>query len=431
MARPFLVAVAGLMGAGKTTVARGLASSLGWLYVPESRPATVLLGDLFGHPSRWAFETQTAFLVSKALQLKEALSKGGGTVLDRTLDEDVEVFAEYFRRRGHIDERSYGTYRALADHFLGDLPAPDLVVLCQCPVELAERRVGSRPDNLAGLYPPQHMEEIAALYEEWSKRYDTSDLYVLDTVKFDTRRTKVIEQLSREVTAALETRGYPPPQLDMFLPSAPGPDQSPRLLGALRLVPEEGYSRLVVRPPLLGTRVTKYPSAYIAAPFTDYTSDRVPSAELFEPSNVHGVLEAGDYRSFLLAIERALRKLGISSLIPHRDVNEWGERQLSSSQVVRLCSDYVRETDLFVGVLGLSQGSHYEFGLACGLGKPALIIRVESIPESFVARGAADSPADLRVMSLATLAEVEQALLHPDTVTFLRRFIPLHGGATR
>lgn len=431
MARPWFIAVAGIMGSGKTTVARGLADKLGWRYLPESRRATLFLGDLFRNPSRWAFEIQTAFLVNKALEIEDALSKATGIVLDRTIFEDVQVFAEYFRRNGDIDRRSYATYRDLADHFFREIPVPDLVILCQCSTGDAKKRIEIRKENQLPLYPPNHLDRIAEMYFEWSQSYDQSDIYTLDTSRIDMRRQKNVDGVAKEILEILARGGINASQGDLFVAQTDPAGHLRKPFDPLRVTGQR-FRETRRAPKITGETppVTRYPSAYLAAPFSGYSTPVGGGDDLFGLQESHTVLKEGEYRNFLLSIERTFRRIGIITLIPHRDINRWGERILTPNDVVRLCSEYVGATDLFVGVLGQSHGSHYEFGLARGLGKPALLLQVAEIPESFIASGAAAGMKNSLVVRVAYAKDVEKVILHPDTLRFLRRFIPIPEGVT-
>jgi deoxyadenosine/deoxycytidine kinase len=420
------------MGAGKTTLARGLAGALGWSYLPEPQAATRMLTDLFRDPKRWAFEVQSAFLVKKAVQLGEALESEAGIVLDRTLYEDADIFARWFYKTGKIDERSYQTYRSLAEHFFGELRSPDVVILCQCAVDVAWARLKRRPGNVLELYPPNHLEEISALYREWVTDYNRSHMLSLDTEAFDVRTRKTIESVTREILAFLVRSGEESSQLGLF--GVPV-ERSPQLMETLKTIHLAGGSPKPHAPPRTITpdvRVMPYPSAFVAAPFTEYAPKVPPKFEdagrFLSSEPEHGIITDPAYRDFLLKVEKALRQLGIRSFIPHRDVNAWGERGLSASQVVSLCSSYVARTDLFVGVLGTSHGVHYEFGLARGLGKPAIILRVGAIPESFVSKGTTESLDDVLTVAAPTFDEAPAALLSPEVYRFLSRYLPLVGG---
>src|SRR5260370_40749581 len=136
------------------------------------------------------------------------------------------------------------------------------------------------------------------------------------------------------------------------------------------------YFALFMGPPPQGRRrvhglprraASPYPSAYLAAPFTGRTSPPRPPRQgrLFQAD--HGVIPRGPYRSMLRRLAQQLRTLRVTAFIPHRDVNRWGRRVRPADTAARECSDGVDRCDGFIGILGMSHGSHYEFGLALGL----------------------------------------------------------------
>ena len=101
--------------------------------------------------------------------------------------------------------------------------------------------------------------------------------------------------------------------------------------------------------------------AYLAAPFSgqDTAQPGLGSQSfLFEIPLGHGVIPRAGFRNVLLGLERALSSLGISVLLPHRDVNEWGRKHLTPDEAMRQCTDHVSASDLFVGILGNSCGAH-------------------------------------------------------------------------
>src|ERR1035437_1484246 len=128
--RPWMIAIAGLMGAGKTTLAKQIVRAFGWRYVPNASAAKDYVRDLFDQPSRWAFEAQTALFCSKALEICEYFSDGYNIVVDRSLDEDALIFAPYFHRNGYIDDRGFATYSSIAADFLKRAGPPDLTLFC-------------------------------------------------------------------------------------------------------------------------------------------------------------------------------------------------------------------------------------------------------------------------------------------------------------
>jgi hypothetical protein len=166
-----------------------------------------------------------------------------------------------------------------------------------------------------------------------------------------------------------------------------------------------------------------FPTAYIAAPFTTVATGDVSGRVdgLFEISDGHGVIAAGPYRSALLAVTRNLRRLGIHSILPHRDYNRWGHKVRAAEEVATLCTKGVVEADLFVGLLGHSLGSHYEYGIACGLAIPRLLIHCNEVGASFMAQGFRSEPGRVLTVSCSTLSDISGLFLTASVRDFFRR----------
>ncbi|MGD1020101.1 MAG: deoxynucleoside kinase [Verrucomicrobiia bacterium] len=433
----YSLAVSGIQGSGKSTLARGLARRFGWFYLAESQTAQRYIPDLFEDMARWAFEAQLGFFCNKAVMMLDRLRGGENIVVDRTLHEDCYVFAEYFRRIRKIDDRAYATYKSLAEYFFAQVPPPDLVLYCKCPLPLVEKRIDERKREFQKHYPPNHLRDIEELYEAWIAGYKNSPVFEIDSARYDFRSETTIARIYHEVFDLLESAQPRSTQLDLFAiaPDAQLFDDVPIPNILRELVPMRQPT--VVRQALstqitLRTDVPEFPFAYVAAPFTSLTETRdAPSerSELFPFVRPHGTISRGEFRSCLLAIARALDTFGINALLPHRDVNEWGKRVLTPQQVYESCTSHVSSCDLFVGLLGESCGAHYEFGLAQALNKPRIIIRCGEMASSFMSQGIADTQGNTLLLQCVTMKEIPEALRTPRVREFLRMFIPVKENA--
>lgn len=199
MPTPPIIAISGIMGSGKTTLAKGLCFELGLTYIPESPHGLRYLKDLFDEPKKWAFEAQTAFLAGKAAQLANALVNNQSVVLDRSLHEDIRIFAKYFFDVGYIDQRAFETYSILADHFIQKLPIPTVIIGCLCSLSSVEKRTNHREKHSGSMYPPGHLRTINSMYQNWFDSLDWSLLFFLDSESVDWRHNEVIRAIAMEV----------------------------------------------------------------------------------------------------------------------------------------------------------------------------------------------------------------------------------------
>jgi deoxyadenosine/deoxycytidine kinase len=380
---------------------------------------------LFGDPARWAFETQLAFLLQKSLDIMKALDRGASVVLDRSLEEDIHVFAKYFRSVGAIDNRAAQTYDMVAQYFTAELPAPDVVLYCQCSVNTALERIAARKRHDKKAHSMEHLEQVNELYTSWLTTYRSSSIYALDSETWDWREPVVFHRISRELEGLYEDPREAHSQLDLFAIST-SQTTIPNIaaLEILRPIHEtehEALHRRAVSTLELGP--LPYPSAYIAAPFTAFAK-QAPSGphELFSSAQPHGSIGRGKFRKTLLQIERVLSAVGIRCLIPHRDVNQWGKRLLEPCQVTALCTEQVSRCDLFVGILGDSHGSHYEFGIARAQGKPCIIVHCRELGESFIATGIMTDGHTTLSITCERLTDVPVSLGGDEVNIFLDRF---------
>jgi deoxyadenosine/deoxycytidine kinase len=441
-----MLTVSGMMASGKTTLSRALAAYLGWRYIPARAPGVAYLPDLFRNPYRWAFEAQLAFASQKAFEISSALSSGFNIVVDRSLAEDIDIFAAHFRSTRAIDQRAYHIYSIVTDYFRRTLPSPDLVVYCTCTLRTIHARLRGRGRQQDHLYPPGHVDAIARRYTSWVRGYTAAPIYVVDGDRLDWRQHSVSAAVAAEVLAYLDHASVS--QLPLFTSDLeeqmPLLSSAPERASGISSVAKVSTARLLKRVgtfvrPRTSARLRSprrryaasssqvpFPSAYIAAPFTSRAS-RADSraADTLFALGAHGVLRRDTYRRMLETVARSLSDHGVKAFIPHRDINRWGSRRLSAKRVVMECTHAVQACDVFIGILGESHGSHYEFGVAYSLGKPSIIVRCAEIPNSFIATGLSRELGRVLVVEAARLRDIPTVIIASPAIAFLKEFIPI------
>lgn len=400
---PRIICVSGIQGSGKTTLAHSFAVATGSISLSEDVPGKRYLNDLKANPKRWAFETQLAFLCFKALEILRKAQSGHRIVIDRSLDEDVKVFAQIFKDKNEIDDRAFQTYTALADYFGGVIPKPDLIVLCKCSPETAYRRIQSRMRADKDLHTLEHLTELARKYSSLFDGETEQLVFEVDSETQDFRNREIVEKIIKEALDFWRRRTVPE-QLtlsELFDPS--------EVAGGLPIF----------------SNSPEYPIAYIAAPFTgmasSITDTPTEQLELFGNVPLHGRIGKGKYRDVLTGITKSLNRLGVNSILPHRDVNQWGDVTVPPEKVMSLCTDHVILCDMFIGILGNSSGSHYEFGVAMGMEKPSIIIHCAEISDSYLARGVVSLRPHVLDVSCETMREIPLVFSRTEVKEFIFR----------
>jgi deoxyadenosine/deoxycytidine kinase len=184
------VAVAGNIGAGKSSLVKWLDRTFGFAAYYEPHEDNPYLVDFYRDMSRWAFSSQLFFLVhrfrmQRDLERSLETTTARGVVLDRSLYEDAEVFAAYLHEAKHIDDRDWATYRSLYEGLRSELVVPDLMIYLRCPVKTLRRRIRARGRGYEQAIPTKYLTALDRLYEAWFSTYTLSRTLVIDTSEVD------------------------------------------------------------------------------------------------------------------------------------------------------------------------------------------------------------------------------------------------------
>ena len=179
------IAIAGNIGAGKSTMVGFLSRrfNLNPLYEPvEDNP---YIADFYEDMTRWAFNSQIFYLSRKFALHLEAQKMNQRVILDRTIYEDAEIFVENLRRRRGITTRDYNTYMELYKTIRSELQPPDLVIYLRCSVRGVRRRIKKRGRESEMAIPLSYIQRLHAQYEAWYENYDLGPKAVIETENLD------------------------------------------------------------------------------------------------------------------------------------------------------------------------------------------------------------------------------------------------------
>ncbi|MCU0658486.1 MAG: deoxynucleoside kinase [Polyangiaceae bacterium] len=187
---PRYLAVAGNMGAGKSSLVKWLNATFGLEPFYEPQDENPYLEDFYRDMRRWAFSSQLFFL-SRRFRMQRDLERSlptlqrRGIVQDRSIYEDAEIFAAHHHQAGNIDARDWGTYQDLYGAIRSEIRPPDLMIYLRCPVPALRRRIQRRGRGYEQAIPTAYLKALDRLYEDWFARYDLSPSLVIDTSEVD------------------------------------------------------------------------------------------------------------------------------------------------------------------------------------------------------------------------------------------------------
>lgn len=127
MASPH-IGISGILGAGKTTLVRGLSKQLGCLPLEERFLQNPFLEAFYREPARWAFRSCRAFLQLSLDDCRRACESTQGGIQERIPDEHVWVFGLEYRVRGYLSMREFDLLQELIFATRVTVQPPDLLI---------------------------------------------------------------------------------------------------------------------------------------------------------------------------------------------------------------------------------------------------------------------------------------------------------------
>lgn len=179
------IAVAGNIGAGKSTLVEFLQYRFALTPFPEPNADNPFLPSFYDDMKQWAFHSQMFFLAHK-FKIHQDLSDHQGTVVqDRTIYEDAEIFAENLYRSKKMSKSEYQTYRKLYTSITKTLRPPDLMIYLRASVRTVRKRIRFRGRPEEQDIPLRYIRRLHDLYEEWFTRYQESPTLVIEVDSLD------------------------------------------------------------------------------------------------------------------------------------------------------------------------------------------------------------------------------------------------------
>lgn len=183
------IAVAGNIGAGKTSLSSRLAKHYGWEVHFEDATENPYLSDFYNSMERWSFNLQIYFLNSRYQQVLD-IRQGNVTVIqDRTIYEDAFIFAPNLHEMGLMSKRDFDNYFSLFKNMSQQVSAPDLLIYLRASISTLVSHIHSRGRDYEGNMSLDYLKRLNAKYENWIQNYKHGPLLIInaDDVDFENR----------------------------------------------------------------------------------------------------------------------------------------------------------------------------------------------------------------------------------------------------
>jgi len=160
------IGIAGLIGAGKSTLATALGEHLNMPVYYEPVADNEYLADFYRDTKKYSFATQIYLLNRRFQQHQEIIWRGGGGVQDRTIYEDA-VFAKTLVDQNLMDERDYRTYLQLFRHMSNFMCRPSLIVYLDLSPESSMARIQERSRGVESGIQIEYLRSLRREYERF------------------------------------------------------------------------------------------------------------------------------------------------------------------------------------------------------------------------------------------------------------------------
>ena len=416
-----IIAITGNVGSGKSTLAHYISKNYNFVYVPNKRLEISFLDDFFKDIEGKFFPAQVSFLISKAIEIQELVSYQANIVIDRSLLEDIEVFARLWIENKNIDANISKLYHFTAEFIKEAIPAPDVYIVCKCPSDVSVARLSKRPRrSFEELYPPNYIEMLDRYYSELSLGENVP--YVeIDTVYYDFTDESTLELICNDIFNHINNnRDYY--QLSLFEENTVG----------LKALMNVKYFNFIdnIRIRYSGGLLKEKGYIYLAAPFTQLappvkheSTDEKKGLSLFAgllDDITYGELPS-NYKKKLNKIKKAIQNIcEMKVFLPHKDINKWGKASYTSKQITPKVIESVQNAAALIAIPGSSIGVHLELGVAIEKGIPVVIFETEEFINSFFVEGLSEL-SNVKVIKVRKLTQIPMALEKENIKLFIRR----------
>ena len=179
------IAIAGNIGAGKTTLTNLLAKHFKWEPQFEEVITNPYLDDFYTQMERWSFNLQIYFLNTRFRQILSIRESGKSVIQDRTIYEDAFIFAPNLHDMGLMTGRDFENYKSLFELMESLVAPPDLMIYLRSSIPNLVKQIHKRGRSYENGISIDYLNRLNERYEDWIKGYDKGKLLIFDVDDLD------------------------------------------------------------------------------------------------------------------------------------------------------------------------------------------------------------------------------------------------------
>ncbi len=179
------IAVAGNIGAGKTTLTKLLAKHYKWDSHLEEVVDNPYLDDFYTQMERWSFNLQIYFLNSRYRQILTIRESGKDVIQDRTIYEDAFIFAPNLHAMGLMTNRDFNNYKSLFELMESLVQPPDLLIYLRSSIPNLVKQIHKRGREYENTISIDYLSRLNERYEAWVHTYEKGNLLIIDVDNLD------------------------------------------------------------------------------------------------------------------------------------------------------------------------------------------------------------------------------------------------------
>ncbi|MGN5882922.1 MULTISPECIES: deoxynucleoside kinase [Staphylococcus] len=182
-----VITIAGTVGVGKSSLTRALAEKLNFRTSFENVDHNPYLDKFYDNFERWSFHLQIYFLAERFKEQKRMFEYGGGFIQDRSIYEDVDIFAKMHEEQGTMSPEDFKTYSELFEAMVMTpyFPKPDILIYLECDYDEVIERIRQRGRQMEIDTDPEYWKKLFRRYEAWISSFNACPVVRVNINEYD------------------------------------------------------------------------------------------------------------------------------------------------------------------------------------------------------------------------------------------------------